>query len=272
MPERDWPDAVSWMDNEQRHGDFRVLWLGDAEVLPVAARASHGTTYGYSRNGSGDVRNAFAAPPGEGEPVMDDAMGLLTRRQTARFGHLIAPMGVRYVALVRRSAPDAGIVRDFEPAVKSSLGEQLDLAVVQAEPDMMLYENRAWAPVRAVVPDDTPIDAPDGAIESALRSEIGDAPAVRGDLGASRVPEPGTLLYGEGFDGRWHADRDGSELEHQRAFGWSNAFEHAEGTVDIHFDAPVVPRLLLLTQVLVWIAVIAGWFVTRVRGREAGGP
>jgi hypothetical protein len=272
MPARDWPDAVSWMDDEQRHGDFRVLWLGDADVLPVAPRASHDTAYGLSRNGTGDVRNSFAAPAGEGEPVLDDALGLLAQRQTARFGHLLAPMGVRYVALVRRSAPGAGIVREFDPAVKASLGEQLDLAVVQAEDDMMLYENRAWAPVRTVVPEETNVDAPDGAIESALRAEIAGAPAVRGDLGASRVPEPGTLLYGEGYDERWSATSDRSQLEHRRAFGWSNAFAGAEGTVDVHFDAPLLPRALRWAEVVLWAALLAWWFAARRRGASEARP
>ena len=77
----------------------------------MAARGAHDTAYGLSRDGAGDVRDTFAAPAGDGEPVIDDAIGLLADRQTARFGHLVAPMGVRYVALVRRAAPNAGATR-----------------------------------------------------------------------------------------------------------------------------------------------------------------
>jgi hypothetical protein len=266
LPQRDWANAVSWMRDERRHGDFRVLWLGDPDVLPLAARTSHDTAYGFTRNGAGDVRDSFAAPSGGGEPVMNDALGLLSDHETARFGHLVAPMGVRYVALVRRAAPGGGVTRNYDDAVRASLGEQLDLAVVQAEPDMMLYENHAWAPARAVVSPETPIDAPDGPTEAALRAELQGAAAVPGSLGASRVPEPGTLLFGDAYDSRWRASQDGTTLRHRRAFGWSNAYDAPKaGTVDLHFDAGMTRRLLLLLEAVLWAGAIGAWFVWRRR-------
>jgi hypothetical protein len=265
LPSRDWPDAVAWMADEQRGGDFRVLWIGDPDVLPVAARSAGDTTYGLSRNGPGDVRNAFQAPPGRGEPVLGDALELLTNQQTARFGHLVAPMGVRYVAVVRRAAPEGGVSRHENAAARTSLGEQLDLAVVQAEPDMMLYENQAWAPIRAVVPAETDVDAPDGdAIEASLRAELQGAAPVTGEPSASRVPRAGTLLFGEAYSERWRASLDGEELAHRVAFGWANAFDTPEpGTVDLDFDEGFGRRLLLLLQALLWVAAVGVWIAWR---------
>jgi hypothetical protein len=275
MPARDWPEAVSWMRDERRHGDFRVLWLGESEVLPVAPRTSHGTAYAFTRDGAGDVRNAFVAPPGDGEPVVDDAIGLLSNRQTARFGHLVAPMGVRYVALVRRPAPDGGLTREFDPQIRASLGEQLDLAVVQAEPDMLLYENQAWAPVRATVPASTSLRAPGGdATAAALRAELQDAAPVSGPLSSSKVTKPGTLLFGDAYDNRWKASEGGSSLRHERAFGWSNAYRGAtRGTVDLHFDGGSLRPLLLLLELALWVLAIVAWFRWRRRDRAArAGP
>jgi GT2 family glycosyltransferase len=276
MPKRDWADAVAWMRDDRRDGDFRVLWLGDPDVLPVGARAAHDTTYGLSRNGVGDVRDAFLAPAGDGEPVLDDAIGLLADRRTARFGHLLAPMGVRYIALVRRAAPAAGVERAYDERVRASLGEQLDLAVVGAEDDMLLYENRAWAPVRALVSADTPIEAPDDdAIEAALRAELGAAAPVRGPFESSRVPEAGTMLFGDAHDSRWELSAGGRTVEPVEAFGWSNAYEGVtRGEHDLHFDGGFARPALLLLETLLWAGAFGAlvWLRRREPSGRATGP
>ncbi|MDQ1521573.1 MAG: hypothetical protein QOI55_2646, partial [Actinomycetota bacterium] len=274
MPSRDWSEAVRWMGDERRHGDFRVLWLGDPDVLPLAPRTTNDTAYGLTRDGAGDVRNAFTARPGKGEPVIGDAIGLLAHQETARFGHLIAPMGVRYVALIRRAAPGGGIARNYDAAVRASLGEQLDLAIVQAEPDMMLYENQAWAPARAVVPASTPVGAPNGdPTDAALRAPLEGAAAVTGPLHASRLPKAGTLLFADAYDARWRASTAPGDLHHLRAFGWSNAYTApASGTVDLHFVAGASRGLWLLLELVLWVGAVAGWFVLRRRDAAAVRP
>jgi hypothetical protein len=265
LPPRDWPEALGWMDEEVRKGDFRVLWLGDPDVLPVGPRTTDTASYGLSRNGAGDVRTSFVAPAGDGEPVLDDALTLLAESQTARFGHLVAPMGVRYVAVVRRAAPDGGVTRPYDRATQVALAEQLDLAIVQAEPDMVLYENQAWAPTRAVVPAATNVEAPDGdAIESSLRAELSAASPVRGDHSESRVRDPGTLLFGDAYDSRWRARQEGEPLAHDRAFGWSNAYTGAErGVVDLSFDGGITRTLWLVLQAALWLAAAAAFVVWR---------
>ncbi|MCU1428886.1 MAG: putative glycosyltransferase [Actinomycetia bacterium] len=270
LPTRDWAQSVAWMHDDLRAGDFRVLWVGDPDVLPVGARDSHGTSYGLSQNGPGDARNAFLAPAGGGETVMGDAIGLLTGRKTARFGHLLAPMGVRYIALVRRAAPGGGATRPYDPRVAASLGEQLDLAVVQAEPDMLLYQNEAWAPIRAVVPSNTKITASRaGASAEALRAELQGASPVLGPLHASRVTKSGTMLFSDAYDSRWRANANqGTALKDERAFGWSNAYTGVTaGTVDLRYDGGVARPLWLALEALAWIATITLWFVLRRRNR-----
>jgi hypothetical protein len=213
------------------------------------------------------VRNSFAAPAGDGEDVADDAIGLLANQQTARFGHLVAPMGVRYVALVRRAAPSGGATRPFDPAISASLGEQLDLAIVQSEPDMLLYENKAWASTRALAPASTPIAATrDGATEASLRAELERAVPVQGAMRSSELPKAGTFLFGEAYDGRWKATVDGKDLPHRRAFGWSNAYTASgRGTADLRFHGGVTRPLLLLLETLVWVACAIALFGGRRR-------
>jgi hypothetical protein len=258
------------MADERRDGDFRVLWLGDSDVLPVAARTSGDAHYGLSRDGAGDVRDSFAVPAGDGEPVLEDALALLGERQTARFGHLVAPTGVRYVAVVRRQAPGGGETRPYDESMRTALSEQLDLAVVQSEDDMMLYENQAWAPTRSVVPAEVDVDAEgESALDSAMRAGLRGAAAVHGPFSESEVPAPGTFLFGDAYDTQWRADGDDGALPHRRAFGWSNAFEaDRAGRVDLHFDGGPGRMLLLLLETLLWVGAIVLWVRAR-RGAPA---
>jgi GT2 family glycosyltransferase len=269
LPNHDWAESVGWMQSDRRHGDFRVLWIGDADVLPVAARPAATTAYGLTQDGAGDVRNAYLAWRGRGEPVIGDAIGLLAHRQTARFGHLVAPMGVRYIALVRGSAPDGGTLRAVDPNILASLADQLDLAVVQSDPGMLLYENRAFAPTRAVVASSTDVSAPGGdATEAALRTELSGAAAVSGSFAASRVPRSGTFLFGDAFSSRWKLQGSGHSVAHTPAFAWSNAFPNVKpGTYDLHYDGGPARPLWVTLEVIAWIGLVAAWVVLRRRER-----
>jgi GT2 family glycosyltransferase len=273
LPNRDWAASVSWMQSDERHGDFRVLWMGDADVLPVAARSAATTSYGLTQDGPGDVRNAYLAWRGRGEPVIGDAIDLLTHRQTARFGHLVAPMGVRYIALVRGSAPSGGTMRAVDPNIVASLSNQLDLAVVQSDPGMLLYENRAYAPTRTVVPRSTDISAPGGdATEAALRTELSGGAVVSGSFNASHVPQAGTFLFGDAFNARWKLERGGRAVAHMPAFAWSNAYPGVQpGTFDLHYDGGLARPFWITLEVIAWAGLLVTWVVLRRRDRAVPG-
>jgi GT2 family glycosyltransferase len=269
LPDRDWADSLAWMQSDQRHGDFRVLWMGDADVLPVGARSAATTAYGLTQDGPGDVRNAYLAWHGRGEPVIGDAIGLLAHRQTARFGHLVAPMGVRYIALVRGSAPGGGTVRAVDPNIVASLSNQLDLAVVQSDPGLLLYENRAFAPGRTVVASSTDVSAPGGdSTEAAMRTELSGGAVVSGPLDASHVPRAGAFLFGDAFSARWKLQRAGRTVAHTPAFAWSNAFPGVQpGTFDLHYDGGPARPLWITLEVIAWVGLLVAWVVLRRRDR-----
>lgn len=284
MPSRDWSQALSWMPSERAHGSFRVLWLGDTDVLPLDVRAAPGIGYGLSRNGTGDSRELFPPSDGEGDAVLEEAIGLVGEARTARFGHLLAPMGVRYVALVKRAGPGGGAVSTAGPRFERALAEQLDLAVVQSERGVLLYENEAWAASRSVVPEDRAGRVPTGdtgdPVAAAVATSIVGAEPMSGPVGASKPAGPGLVLWGEHHDPRWTARADGETLDQQLTFGWANGFTlPAEGSVSISYRAGILPRLALIYEVLAWCAVAVLWWrarrsagAARTSRRAAGSP
>jgi len=241
-------------------------------VLPLDARKAAGIGYGVTVNGVGDVR-ALQPPAGDADPVLEEAVGLLAAGRTARAGHLVAPMGVRYVALVTRGGPGSGARTPMDERFARALGGQLDLAVLESERGMLLYENRAWAPTRSMVPaaraDLVPIDSADPIADSA-RTSIGAAKPLSGALGDSNPTGPGLLLWSEAYDDRWRASSGGRPLEHVRALGWANGFVVPErGRIELSYDRGLTRPALLTAQAAAWLLLCVAWWRSR---RDASLP
>jgi hypothetical protein len=276
LPNRDWHESLEWMDGEaQTSGRFRVLWLGDPEVLPLDARVSHGIGWGMSRDGYPDARDLFVAPSSDATPVLEEAIGLAASGRTARLGRLVAPMGVRYVALLERAAPTSEQTRPADPLLRDTLSEQLDLAQVESEPGLDLYQNEAWAPSLAVLPPDLANEAPDGddvdPTASALRADLTAAAPVLGPRGSTEPAGPGRLLWAESSDDRWRASVDGDRVDRLDTFGWSNGWDvDEEAELSVTYEGGVMRPALLVLQAGMWLAVIAVLVRRRRAARQEG--
>lgn len=264
----DWASTYSWMETAMPAGGFRVLWVGDPNILPAGAKRVGTTGFALTRNGPGDARAQWAAPEDGADRVLARAIDTATSGQTSRLGHLLAPAGIRYVAFVTRAAPSSGPVGTPQTRLADALARQLDLTVSRVEANGSVYQNEAWFPAHALAGPGTSgvkVDERDP-FAGALRSDPGGVFGVPAS-GARTAPiGPGTLLWSEAANGRWHATSDGRTLARRDAFGWTNAFTvEAHAPVSVQFRAAVVGRLLRWLEVLCWAAVGAVWFVTRRR-------
>jgi hypothetical protein len=265
LPGGDWNAQLSWMAL-QRHtsGPFRVLWIGDPAVLPLDGAATHGVGYGLSRNGPPDARALWPAPGGRAGTVARDAVGLLATAHTARLGHVLAPLGVRYVAVIDRDAPGSHRVHPLPDGLSTTLGEQLDLSMRQRESGLTLYENAAWLPTRAVT---SALPAGGDPTADALASNITARP-----LSADRAPASGTLFVSEAHDARWRATQGGHVLTNTPAFGWANAYPLRggpnAGAVRVRFHGGSARTIALVVQLLLWCA-LAGFLIVAARRRRA---
>jgi hypothetical protein len=266
----DWPTRLAWMDEERANGDFKVLWVGDPTILPTDAKVTDGVGFGLTRQGPGDARSLWAPPVGDAERVLADAITQLQAQRTVRFGHLLGPAGVRYVALVQRAAPESGARGRAEPALATALTAQLDLSVSRVEPGAVVYENQAWVPGRATVPPGTDVPAEsDDPLAAAQRTTLNDVDVVRGPRSGSEPTGPGTFLWSEAADSGWRAEVDGERASRTDAFGWTNAFALEErGSVELSFSGGV-GRLFVLLQLALWVAAAVFWWRTRSRQTRA---
>lgn len=262
LPDEDWRSALRSLEAEaETDGRFRVLWLGDPQVLPLDPRVEGAIGWGLSRNGAPDVEDLFLAPGSDASDVLTESVALVADGRTARLGRLLAPMGVRYVALVERAAPTADEHHPADPVLRDSLGEQLDLGVALSEPGITVYENFAWVPALAVVPPTEVRGVPTGDVDptsAALRADVSGAEPVLGPLERTEPAGPGLVHWADAHADGWRAEQDGEALEHVRSYGWANGWEvPSDGPLRIEYDGGWRRPLSVLVEVLLVAGALA---------------
>lgn len=120
-PDKSWADTLAFTKDSPPAGQFRILWVGDPEVLPFEPFLS-GDDFGWTmtRNGPGDFRQYLRAPETPTDRVVTRAINAAVSSDTARLGHLLAPSGIRYVALPSINGP-GGTAGKPQPALTAAL-------------------------------------------------------------------------------------------------------------------------------------------------------
>ncbi len=192
----DWPTTYSWMGDNPPAGGFRVLWVGDPKVLPADAKVVDGIGFALTRDGVGDARDLWAAPEHHADDVLGGMIASAASGSTVRLGHLIAPAGVRYVAFVKRAAPDGGQIGNDQSAIADALGRQLDLTLSRLDDSGVVYDNDAWIPSRALVPPGNTGVQVDGTDPqaAAVRSEPDGVVGVPAHGGIDEPDRPGNVV------------------------------------------------------------------------------
>jgi hypothetical protein len=263
-------------------GDYRVLWVGGPDALPLAGRQlSPGMAYGTSYNGLPALTDQWVSSPAGATERLGADLQLVQKGLTTKLGHLLAPAGVLYVIVVDRNGPKASgsLAEPVPGTLMAGLALQTDLqAVGVGDPAYSVFENAAWAPVKSVLSRGVA-----GAATSIGRSGnrplqqldlTGSAPAL--SSGAIPVVPPGSTVYfGSTRTSGWRLEAGGHSVGSHPAFGWAMSFaapasgspyrsEHAR----LSYSSPPWIRLGDLLLVVVWIAAVALLILDRRRRRS----
>jgi GT2 family glycosyltransferase len=260
LPTSDWASTYGWMNDRPAPGQFRVLYLGDPNILPADAKVGGGHIgFALTRNGPGDARALWAAPSGHADRLLASAITAAETGATSRLGHLLAPTGVRYIAFLARAAPGAGQVGVPAPRLADALGRQLDLTVADSSPSGVIYENDAWIPMHAVTSADT--DGVTARVDERAFKGVATSGEKTAPIG------PGTLTWAEAANGSWHASANGASAPRRDAFGgWTNAFTlDTNASVHVHYDGGGTATALRLLAMFGWVLAIGAFVLTRRR-------
>jgi GT2 family glycosyltransferase len=279
LPVNDFSQSVAWMPSRAATGAFRVLWLGDPRSLNQGGwRVAGGLAYATSENGVPDARWLWsAASPGPAGELAD-AVNVARADRTDRLGRLLAPAGVRYVAVLTSLAPEIAGEQSPEelpvPAdVAPALGRQLDLVPVVAGTGITVYVNEAWIPQRAETA--TPPQLAAGSPGTPL---VVAHPVLPGPPAATAYDGPvaaGTVLGSVAPAGRWNLTVGSADAARTPWFGWAAGYRvtHA-GEATLSFDGGAVTPLADLVAVATWLAAAAAlvFRAQRRNGSEGRSP
>ncbi len=174
---------LSLIDDRGAGPSYRVLWVGQPEVLPLTSRALDssnereasaarentaeagetaereasdatpaplpayaGLHIATSVRGFPDVRSLWPGPTTPGEERLIDAVRIGLAGETLRMGRLLAAFGIRYVVVVDQSAPSyaQGWERPISAIAHNALESQIDLLPVATDTSVRVYRNDAW--------------------------------------------------------------------------------------------------------------------------------
>jgi GT2 family glycosyltransferase len=296
MPSTDLARSVAWMEPGSDVGAFRVLWLGDPEVLPLDSwRFQEGVGFATSRNGAPDAADLLPGRPSAATTSIAEVLRVAQNGGTARLGRLLAPMAVRYIVVPTKLAPDDSAavgsastgsgpdgsgptssgppIAGIPPGLTRALGSQLDLRLLPADASLAVYENTAWGPGRSLLPE--AVTAAPGGIPAELGggADLAGSPAVVASGGPVRftgqVPAAGTVLLAEGPSSHWSLEVGGRGAERTTAFGVANAFDvERAGPGRMRFRTPILRYGLVLLPLLLWAGLVRFLVVTRPRRRR----
>lgn len=266
------PQLLEQLPSEGDVGNYRTLFIGDPRVLP-GAPLNFGWGVGYSVvNGpSATLGEMWEVPPTRARDNAVAALYGIVRGQTARAGRLLAPLSVRYIVV---PIVDGGQSTRDEPialpdGVIEALSRQLDLKRRFASPDLVVFENTAWIPVRATLSAAGATSSASAGAESMIATDISGGTAFPGVTSSDDTSvvavEPGTVHLAVPFTSKWNLEVNGASVPVRPAFGLTNAYDVARpGSARLTYSTSILHRVLVVVQAVAWAALL---FVATSRRR-----
>ena len=264
MPDRTLQSVYTEFPTDPAEGDYRVLWIGDPRVMPVASWTYQpGIAFAITDDGPLEIDEHWSGQPSDTEEAVADALRQMASGVTLRGGRLLAQYGIRYVVVPVADGFN-GTVEEPIPApagLIDVLDEQLDLASPLTRPfNYLYYENTAYAPTRATLTDEGAAASELAGDEASAAADLrGSTPYAVGadDFGpANGDVEAGTLHVAVPFDERWTLSVDGDGVDARRAFGETLAYDvPSAGHASLTYDTSIVRWLWLLFEAVLWLGL-----------------
>jgi len=268
------PQLLAQLPDVQTSGEYRTMFIGDSRVLPGAPlNFGWGISYSVVNGREPTMEELWEHPPTRARDNAVAALYGIVRGQTARAGRLLAPLSVRFIVV---PIIDGGQSTRSDPiaaprGLVDSLSRQLDLRRLYASPDLVIFENASWVPVRSMLTTSGAASSQLAGATSMIATDISGAtplPTQTRPEGAIEADvKPGTLHLAVPFSTHWKLTLDGNKVEARPAFGLTNAYDVASaGRIRLGFESSLVHSFAVLLQFAAW-CVVAFFALVRPRRR-----
>ena len=265
-------------------GDYRVLYLGNAEILPAAPRtmpAAEGKqrlAYAVTDDGPTTIFSQWAPERTRSVDALESALEHLASGDTPRVGRLIAPLGVRYIVVPRidgaRSTREAQL--SLPDGLVASLRVQLDLRRQYESADLLIYENTAWVPTVAQQTASGAQASPTAALDELVVTDLRGATPAKSGFVPGRATQrlevaTGVVTVAVPPSARWSLSVDGRTLPSRPAFGAVTGFDvpvgvAADTRATLKFDRPILQVAQVAVQFGMWVLAVV--FALNIRRRR----
>jgi GT2 family glycosyltransferase len=249
-------------------GGYRVLWLGDPSVLPLAGwSVAPGLEAATSLDGLPGGSNLFAPPDSGTTDVLLSAVQLALEGRTVRLGQLLAPAGVSTIVVMNAAAPEiAGVqtvpYHPVQSSLVTALGRQTDLSLELETNSVEVFSNSLF---HGLIAETSP---------SGWRP-------VLGGTGVTAAVNPGsTIISGLAPASAFTLDVDGQAATRHTLYGWAPTYEvssaDAAPTATLVLHRVPLNGLVALFTLGLWTTVWLGfgwvqrleWLFTRRQHRR----
>ncbi|MGC8498189.1 MAG: glycosyltransferase [Acidimicrobiales bacterium] len=210
-------------------GGFRVLWLGDPSILPLAGwTVEPGLAAATSTNGLPGGATLFTPPDSGTSDVILQAVSLAVHQRTVRLGALLATAGISTIVVMDAAAPGApgqrAVVRPVPAALTAALLRQTDLALTLRTRVAAIYTNQDFHGLVSVADP---------------RSPSGYRPLTGSTFGVGTVPAGSTVVAGLAPAGAFALEANGRSATRSTIDGWAPRY-----TIN-RYGRPVTTQLVL---------------------------
>jgi len=258
---------LTQLPTDPASGDYHVVYVGRSDVLPLPAiRLTDETAFAISDDGELTMRDHWLAPTNALTDSVAQALDAAISQQTVRSGRLLSSLAVRYlvVPIIDGAVSTVEKPLDAPPGLLEGLSLQLDFRRVYTANDLVIFENMAYTPSLTKLDEQSGVLSQQAGTNALLSSQLQVVqvlPRVR-DIESSPTPiDVGTVHLAVPFNNHLVLHVDGSAVIPRVAFGGTTAFDSpAAGTATLDFRTPWSHIVLLLVQLMLWVAVISATF------------
>lgn len=268
---------LAQLPEPDQDGDYRTLFIGDSRVLPGAPLSfGWGISYSVINGRTPAIDEHWELPRTKMMENTLDALYGIVRGQTSRAGRLLGPMSVRFVVVPiidgAQSTRDRPIPAPL--GLVESLSRQLDMKRRFSSPDLVVFENTSWVPVRSVLTAEGAENSKLAGARSMITADIFGAtglPSVdHGDASMTVEVPAGVVHIAAPYTTQWRVVVDGGAVASRPGFGLTNAFDIEQGgTAEISFDTSWLQSTLVVLQFAAWSVVVFVALAGRRRRRIA---
>ena len=267
MPRGDFRTPLAVVEEESRLGAFRILWVGHPDVLPLGGwEVADRLVLATSTSVPPDVGLRWPGGPPPASTGLTAAWQDAMSGQTDRMGERLAPLGVRYLVVMERIAPEpfGDLVEPVPDLVHRRLGAQFDLERQESRGGVAVYRNIAWRPTRTLLAGGGEVTPARIAASTSLALPGFNRPTTSRGL----LPGDSTLYLADAADG-WVLRVDGTRIEPTPALGWAQGFRiEAGGAGELRHE----PSASNVTRIVLWALVLVAIPLASLRRRPVEAP